>query len=597
MSSSPPLPTLFKILFAESALAASHTLSGRILDWAQAFEEWLESRRRPGYRSLYRLACVAWTRLAELNGLPPWSITPADIECYRDWLLEQGLASNTVHNYMASISSFYEWCAQRPFDPHIAPSFNPARDVPHPKIPSYGNAHLLTPKEAAALLDVLKTDDCLLSLRDYAFMLARLRLGVPNKMLRQLKWGQIDVSDGDAWVEWVPGKFKNLLPAEVWQAIHHYLQASGRLGASRAGQMPAGAYIFAPLVENFGIHVTGLAEEWDELRCPNPRYPAEVLKIYGRLAGIDEHKLALPVLRHTAIARFAAIPHRTTDRLAFLCCTSLKRANSHICHIRALQRRQPPSDFEARLPTSPRIRHPYYTPHSNFKHGRYALHLLPSEQLHAIQAEGIVDLKAETQSLITLMRGVMDWLDKTRSNIRATIALSEAHLLSTPKLKILLDFDDEQKDQGLSEGDAWGVELLHTFWRQAYTDEPPGVDIIYAIAEDIYPDLFAGDQFNKETLEFAIAVDRLLLRNFERRALETTDPLEYARLLHFYGAGCLRLCKLLRQARPQQGRIQAYVERLLAQILADERERLGFPRGDDTYYPPRVRKTRSNRHF
>jgi len=43
-----------------------------------------------------------------------------------------------------------------------------------------------------ALLKILKQDDSPLGKWDYAFILARLRMGVELKTLQQLQWGQIE---------------------------------------------------------------------------------------------------------------------------------------------------------------------------------------------------------------------------------------------------------------------------------------------------------------------------------------------------------------------------------------------------------------------
>jgi integrase len=95
----------------------------------------------------------------------------------------------------------------------------------------------------------LKHDPWLLSKRDYAFFLCRLWMGVPFKALQQLKWGQIQVQEDGAWVDWGPGKRSTCLPEEAWQAILDYLQAAGRIGEQRPQGMSPEAYIFAPLAD------------------------------------------------------------------------------------------------------------------------------------------------------------------------------------------------------------------------------------------------------------------------------------------------------------------------------------------------------------
>jgi hypothetical protein len=69
-----------------------------------------------------------------------------------------------------------------------------------------------------------------------------------------------------------------------------------------------------------------------------------------------------------------------------------------------------------------------------------------------------------------------------------------------------------------------------------------------------------------------IAADRLILRNILRLAQETSDPIAYANLVQKYGSCCLRLCKLLRKARPSSGRIKTWVWKEIEGYLDSVRE-------------------------
>jgi hypothetical protein len=86
-----------------------------------------------------------------------------------------------------------------------------------------------------------------------------------------------------------------------------------------------------------------------------------------------------------------------------------------------------------------------------------------------------------------------------------------------------------------------------------------------------------------------------VLRNLKRLAEETDDPLVYVRHLQQYGVCFTRLCKMVRGSRHEEGKIARWIEGLLAKLMADERESMGLPRGDDTYYPPWVGTGKSKR--
>ncbi len=582
MTQTDPVPTLLQLLYHESAGKVLPVASPRMMSWALAFDEWLDI-----YQKTNRDASIkAWRELLDLLGALPWEITPQGVRRYREWLEGRGLAQVTIANRLHKIRRFYSWYGSRSIDPQCGPGFNPAADVPIPARRFLKNARLLSFQETDALLEVLKRDESLLSRRDYAFFLGRLKLGAPLKLLSELKWGQIELRGGQAWVTWEAGKAACPLPDQVWQAILDYLQAAGRLAPQRPGGMSPQAYLFPPLSGSFGSQVNGLAEDWDESRCLGVDTWSSCLQIYGRLAGIDEQKLNLQFLRHTAVFRFSETAASLAEIQAFMVTCQMKYAGEYLRALRRIHEKQAPCPFEAKLPTTIRRRRPR-TSQERLKHGLYAPHLLPAEQVAEIQAQGVTHMKEEKAGLLALMQVARDWLAKDHPDPWVIMALSDAHLLSTPKLSVLIDFEkEEQQSQGLSEGDAWGVELLQTFWRQAYDDEPPGVDIIYDCTYELLPE----DWDEQEDLQHSIASDRLILRNLKRQALAANDPKTFANLLQKYGRGCMRLCELLRRARPKPGRIQTYVERLLALVLADERERLGMPRGDDTYFPPLVSK-------
>ena len=538
-----PLPTLLRLMFGESAPAYLELYNERTLKWVKAFDGWLDERKAAGRSDLYSLSLLAWRRLLGLLvGLPPFAITTVEIERYRVWEAGQGMAAGTINNRVAMISAFYSWCSLHSVDPECGPSFNPAAGVSRLKEINYANAALLSPEEADALLEVLKADGCPLGRRDYALILASLRLGVPPKKLRELKWGQIKLEEDQAWVEWSPGKAAVQLPDEVWRAIRLYLEGSGRLGAERPGGMPAGAYIFAPLAERFGRRPGTLAEEWNEGRCLVPLRAWNTLKIYGRLAGIQEQKLTLYTLRNTAIALYLETPRTSIEMDEFLGNPGYRKVRVYRKKIKQLQQRQGSADFKARLPAAIRSRSPHdFSPGDGFKHGLYARHL-PDDEVAAVMAEGITGMQEEVQGLETLMCGVMDWLEKTGDNTKAMMDLSDAHLINSPRLYKLLKFESEQVP-GLSSAAAL-----------AEFDEILFDDDMYLVgsAEEI-DELRAWaaketrfDSIIKKSLALSIARERLVLRGLKRVALETDDPTHYANLLQKYGRGCMRLCRLLR---------------------------------------------------
>jgi integrase len=248
-----PVPILIEMMFGESARVSVKTASERLLAWAGAFDEWLETRKTS--QSKYNDSRRAWKQLLARVRKPPWDMTRADIEGYRAWLDER-LSPSTVRHQIAYIHIFYSWCSRKAIDPLAGPDFNPAAGIrKHRGV--YSKAQALTEEESTALLRLLKHDPWLLSKRDYAFFLCRLWMGVPTQALQQLKWGQVQVQEDGAWVDWGPGKRSTCLPEEAWQAILDYLEAAGRIGEARPQGMPAEAYIFAPLADPLRVDAAG----------------------------------------------------------------------------------------------------------------------------------------------------------------------------------------------------------------------------------------------------------------------------------------------------------------------------------------------------
>jgi hypothetical protein len=62
MPETKPIPILLEMMFGESARVSVKTASERLLVWAQAFDEWLESRKG-GRTRMYNSSFRAWKQL------------------------------------------------------------------------------------------------------------------------------------------------------------------------------------------------------------------------------------------------------------------------------------------------------------------------------------------------------------------------------------------------------------------------------------------------------------------------------------------------------------------------------------------------------
>jgi len=283
------IPTLIQIIYGEQAALGAEGASERFLRWCAAFEAWLESY--PAYKKV-RMT-LPWRELLSSSQKMPWQVTEEDVREYMAELEERGYANGTIHEHRRQLERFYEWC-----DEHAVGrrGFNPVKHVPKPKLSRYSKAQLLSAAEARRLLAALRRDDSPLGKRDYAFTLARLMSGVRLKALLELRWGQIQVEKDQVRVLWAGRKTRReQLPGVVWEAIRDYLAASGRLEG-----MQADDFIFAKLANPIAWEGGWKAEEWKAGEAISIKTVRRSLHKVGRLAGIAEEKLRLPVLRHTA---------------------------------------------------------------------------------------------------------------------------------------------------------------------------------------------------------------------------------------------------------------------------------------------------------
>ncbi len=175
------IPRLFSFYFGDSAVSAQSGASRRLKKWSRAFEQWVGERRRNTQKDTVKHALLAWRRLVRQCGKMPWQVTQQDIDQHIAWFDLEGYAASTINGSIGFIASFYQWCDEQRVDPSCAPGFNPAKGAIKTKLRRYDAVSMWSLDELEAFLHLLATDGSPLGVRDYAFFLARLSLGVPLK--------------------------------------------------------------------------------------------------------------------------------------------------------------------------------------------------------------------------------------------------------------------------------------------------------------------------------------------------------------------------------------------------------------------------------
>jgi hypothetical protein len=120
-------PMLLQILFGDSAPAALSLATARLLLWSDAFEAWLDWRRRSYGGKVYYISHHTWRRFLQERRKLPWEIAQSDVGAHAAWMLDRDYAASKVNDVIGIIANFYRWCGEHHIDP--APPSSPL--APH----------------------------------------------------------------------------------------------------------------------------------------------------------------------------------------------------------------------------------------------------------------------------------------------------------------------------------------------------------------------------------------------------------------------------------------------------------------------------------
>jgi len=549
--------TMMGFLFGDAAEVAQRNATPEALRWCEAFEGWLEERGRT--RSTLKQSKLAWRRLVQQCGKGPWELGREDIEEHLRWMEVQGYAAATRANTVGMVSNFYEFCAGKGLG-----EGNPAEGVRRPQVGRYVGQALLSREEVGRLLRALRRDKSALGRRDYAFVLARLRMGVALERLRSLRWRE--VREGE-------------LPGEVKGAIWEALEAGGRLET-----MGDEDYVFAPLREpgvagvrkEHGIREYR-AEDWATGKAVSIDALREGLKLYGRLAGIEEGKLTLMALRRTGMRLRVEDGASVKEMQGFL--GSVEDARFTRYRLGKLPglpedgKRESASWEEGRVVE--RTASPF-RPGEGVVHGMY-MKSQPPEAVAAILAEKIEGLEEEVAGLRVLARGLVERQERAR-NRQEYMQLWGAYSMTTQRLKMVIQVEKALAEAG-KEGLQWvaDVEEMTAKLMELEVEvdgDAPLRRMDYKEEEE--PEALEGLELGARRLAEEIAVSRYMLRNLFQRAMEVEETGEYVRMVELYGAGCVRLVKMLQAERGMGMRKVRRMQELLQQAIGDVAREMGL---------------------
>jgi integrase len=508
-------------------------------------------RRRDYQKDTVKQAVMAWRRLARQCGKMPWEIRREDIEQHARWMRQEGFAASTTNCAMGIIASFYQWCDEQRVDTACEPGFNPAKGASRMKIRRYEGASMWSREEVGAFLKLLARERSELGKREYAFFLARLRLGVPFKNLQQLQWEQIEADEAGAWVRWRPDGKRARLPEQVWQAVREYLRMSGRLEGMREGK-----YIFTPLAEP-GKEVTGgRAEDWLEKKQLSSTAILSSLKLYGRQVGLGEAKLTLMAMRRTAIRLRMDQGESLEGMKSFM--DSKEEIKSTKYRLGCLPEIPEESTTDEKVRSRevevPVRRAKPFKEGENITHGFYS-HKKDMQAVREVMAEDIQGMEQEIACLRKLMRGL---LEREGDEMR----LMEAYSRAAHRLSDLVSADEPVRK---GKKDPWAEELLSKLDEIETANGRPTVSQkARAKALGLSPEMVEARGMVTEE----IATIRLLLRNAYRRVMHKIETQEYMRLVDLYSLGCVRLARMLKIGGCDEGgRLERYLQNSIDEAI------------------------------
>ncbi|HEY66238.1 MAG TPA: tyrosine-type recombinase/integrase [Caldilineae bacterium] len=219
----------------ELTITRPQDLTVHILDPDAWRDIWLDARaQNPHTRRAYQRA---WTDFFAFAGVEPWQVTVAQATAWRGKMEAEGKAPATIRQYMAALSSFYQFLSETygfPFNPFIA------RAVPRPQAPS--RACPLSRRQVQAMLGLINRD-CLTGARDYALLITFLLTGRRASEVLGMRWGDIRRRTGE-YIWHIDPSEEVPFPSACYDAIVHYLQLAHRW------EPPADAYIWHPVSDH-----------------------------------------------------------------------------------------------------------------------------------------------------------------------------------------------------------------------------------------------------------------------------------------------------------------------------------------------------------
>lgn len=290
------------------AIVPGSKAARRHLYWLEALETF-EAEHTANTASAYCTAvCQFWTWLAE-NGYEAWESTSGLARLWRDYLLLEGnhgepMKPSSVNQKIAAVRKFYDFVRfdyifPTPGNPRASlfPGENPFARLRGLKVSKYGRAVFPSREEMVRIFKAIIRAS-VVGKRDFTLIWTFYTTCRRASEILHLRWGDLEeLPDGDFcfWYKCKGGEMKRaVLKRACYDAIIEYLQADGRLDDIQADD-----YVFGPLSYARERHKRLHPEsDLDDNRPLTRTTVNNILRKYGRRAGVDLEKMHIHGLRH-----------------------------------------------------------------------------------------------------------------------------------------------------------------------------------------------------------------------------------------------------------------------------------------------------------
>ncbi len=281
--------------------------------WLKCQFDWLNAlERRSGgknTRRAYERDVLDFFGAYSSARLMPWHVTPAHAETWVQGLKYRKLSDSTINRKVAALSSLYRYAANEAIYMNGDGTRTALWPWPNPfgsrslrtKVTPYGHAVYPSSDQVTNLLAQI---DCttITGLRNMAIL-----HGMFATTRRVSEWINLrgrDIHDDATGGHWFEYRYKGgehkrqAIPATTWQIIQTYLKADGRW------PIAPDDYVFRA-TSTAGARIRRASGEdqvrpdYDPARQPlGPSYVNQLIRRYGRAAGIPDAKLHAHALRH-----------------------------------------------------------------------------------------------------------------------------------------------------------------------------------------------------------------------------------------------------------------------------------------------------------